>query len=192
MESRLYSYIVQCDNGGAPCIENEIYSLAICKPGIRKGARVGDIIIGICGTDLKLKNRKKQILYIAFITQKVSMREYAIDFSDRSDSIYTSELLQKPNPFHTHNDSSRDINGDNVLLSNDFIYFGKNHIDVPESLKEIIPHRGFKYKPNNKYKNVVVSLYSELKENIGIGKKGDYNSIQKNKCSVKNITNISC
>jgi len=45
---KIYSYKLSVDNGGVPFVENNIFSLSICKPKIRKYCNIGDII-GISG-----------------------------------------------------------------------------------------------------------------------------------------------
>lgn len=51
---RIYFYKLVADNGGAPCVENGLLSLAICKPMIRKTAKEGDLILGFAGNSLKI------------------------------------------------------------------------------------------------------------------------------------------
>jgi hypothetical protein len=40
MQQRVYFYKLVVDDGGAPCVQNGLLSLAICKPQIRKTASV--------------------------------------------------------------------------------------------------------------------------------------------------------
>ncbi|HPY31129.1 MAG TPA: hypothetical protein PLT00_12660 [Verrucomicrobiota bacterium] len=47
---RIFVYKMTADNGGAPCLMNDLLSLAICKPKIRHKAKVGDWIIGLGGS----------------------------------------------------------------------------------------------------------------------------------------------
>ena len=79
----------------------------------------------------------------------------------------------KPNPFHNYSDYERDIKGKNVIMSTDFIYFGKNHIDVPENLQEIIPRRGHRSTKNDPFRQILTSLFDSEKLN-GTGKRGEY------------------
>ena len=71
--SKLYTYIVACDNGGAPCVEEDCLTIAICKPEIRRKAKVGDMIVGISSRKL---GKRKKILFMAKTTEVVSMEEY--------------------------------------------------------------------------------------------------------------------
>lgn len=36
MANKLYSYVITIDNGKSPCYDNDIYTLACCKPQIRR------------------------------------------------------------------------------------------------------------------------------------------------------------
>ena len=45
--SKGYSYIVARDFGFAPNPFNAVLTLATCKPIVRKGAEVGDFVIGV-------------------------------------------------------------------------------------------------------------------------------------------------
>ena len=181
MSPRFYTYILQGDNGAAPCVEKNLFSLAICKPSIRRCARIGDILMGISGGKMKIGNEKR-IIFITIITNIVSMREYALTYSDRSDSIYSPELELLPNPFHECGNSQTDLSGKNVLLSSNFIYFGHKHIAVPDNLKNIIPGRGHQYNPNEPYKTTVVELFNKQKGKKGTGKIGKHNNKKKSGC----------
>jgi len=37
---KIYFYKLTCDDGGAPCVQDGLLSLAICKPMIRSTAEV--------------------------------------------------------------------------------------------------------------------------------------------------------
>tara|TARA_B100000795_G_C22660896_1_gene384041 strand:- start:113 stop:661 length:549 start_codon:yes stop_codon:yes gene_type:complete len=165
---KLYSYILACDVGSAPCVERGCLSIAICKQVMRKNARVGDTIVGISGYKL---GKEKKILFIATITKMVTMEEYGK--STRSDSIYTSDLKLKPNPFHDCSNYERDLKGKNVILSKDFIYFGKNNIPVPNNLQGIVPGRETRSTLNIPFKKKLMALFAAEKIN-GTGKRGDY------------------
>ena len=171
---RVFTYKIQGDCGAAPCVENTLWSLAICKPVIRKIAVIGDIIIGISGN--KLKIGKNKIIFIAEITNVLTIRNYAINHSERSDCIYTENLQLIPNKFHNCGSVKTDLGGKNVLLSTNFIYYGNKYISVPEDLSEIIPGRGHQSDKNKPYIENIVNFFIKEKSRIGIGKIGEYNS----------------
>lgn len=181
-KNRLYSYLLTTDNGGAPCVEKNLFSLAICKPKIRRYSTVGDIIVGISGKSMKLDGKNNRIIFIAFVTNILSIKNYAIKYPDRSDSIYSQDLKLRPNPFHTKDNVNTDLNGKNVILSNNFIYFGDKHIAIPDNLYNIIPYRSEQYKPNEKYKISFIDFFEQQIKQYGIGKIGQHNNKRYKKC----------
>jgi Nucleotide modification associated domain 2 len=48
----MYYYKLTNDDGGAPCVQGDLLSLAICKPMIRSTARPGDLIFGFAANSL--------------------------------------------------------------------------------------------------------------------------------------------
>lgn len=84
---RFYVYKVVVDNGGAPCVYHNTLSLAICKPVIRRTAKVGDLVIGFGGNGEKIRNR---LVYIAEITEKSTAGDYyyLAKYEKRPDCIY--------------------------------------------------------------------------------------------------------
>ena len=42
----IHVYKMMTHNGGAPCVHDDLLSLAICKPKIRKAAPIGSLIFG--------------------------------------------------------------------------------------------------------------------------------------------------
>ena len=184
-EPKLYSYILACDNGGAPCVERGCLTIAICKPVIRRNAKVGDIIVGISGYKL---GKKKKIIFMAVITKLVTMKQYGN--YRRSDSIYTSKLKMRPNSFHNCTNREKDISGKNVIISKNFIYFGKKHISIPKNLQEIIPGRGHQSTKNKPFRKTLLKLFASQKKK-GVGKRGDYTEKKTSKCSKQKKTS-SC
>lgn len=101
MSERLYLYKVTSDKGGAPCDEDGILSLAICKPSIRSTAAKGDWLYGVGGVDLE-----HRLIFIARITNKLLNGEYyKPPYAGRRDSIYSwkgTMLKVKPDArYHT-------------------------------------------------------------------------------------------
>jgi hypothetical protein len=179
---RAFSYIMSVDNGGAPNVENDIFTIAICKPVIRRCIRIGNYLIGIGGEALKLGTAGKQIIFIAKITEIMTMKEYAKRFPGRADSIYTIDGKLRPNKFHCNKDIERDLGGKNVILSTDFIFFGNKHVTVPHELKEIIPGRGHQSRKNDPYVNKIIALFANYKIIHGSGKIGEHNTISTKGC----------
>ena len=137
--SRIYVYKLTADNGGAPCIEDGLLSLAICKPMIRRMADKGDLIFGFAANSLHRDNR---LIYVARITKKLSDGQYYQDsrYRRRRDCIYRFEegrfVPRKNARYHLRpEDLPHDLGEPprytraNVLLSTDFRYFGGSGSD---------------------------------------------------------------
>lgn len=53
---------------------------------------------------------------------------------------------------HAEDSKEIDLSGENALISNNFFYFGKNAIPIPEDLLHVVvKYQGFKYKTNVDY-----------------------------------------
>jgi hypothetical protein len=152
--SNLFVYVVARDYGFAP---NPFYgtcTLATCKPGIRKGANVGDWVLGVAGKKLGKGIHRKCILLMK-VSEKISFQEYWDDtrFSLKKpcrngsqlkmlgDNIYhkgQDEKWSQEDSHHSNQDGTtntvnlnRDTGTcDQVLVSNFFFYFGDKAIPV--------------------------------------------------------------
>jgi hypothetical protein len=133
---KYYFYKMTADNGGAPCVENGLLSLAICKPEIRSTAKKDDIILGFAAKSLSADNR---LIYVARVTAKIEDGDYfkSDKFSNRSDCIYRWTqghfIIQDGAKFHRSGANLQHDLGKapkyvqaNVLLSCEFSYFGAN------------------------------------------------------------------
>lgn len=131
---KMYFYKLTNDGGGAPCVQQGLLSLAICKPKIRMGAEPGDWIFGFTANALDPSNR---LIYVARVTEKVCQGGYFTlrKYSGRRDSIYrrtrNGRFVWKKNAlYHGPGDLPHDLGSPpqypkaEVLLSNDFRYFG--------------------------------------------------------------------
>ncbi len=132
---RLYFYKLMADNGGAPCVQDGLLSLSICKPMIRSTAERGDLVFGFAANSLHRDNR---LIYIAKITNKLVNGDYydAPEYTHRPDRIYKHRGgrfhwrlgARHHGPKHLVHDLGEHPNYPraNVLLSTDFRYFGRN------------------------------------------------------------------
>ena len=73
---RLFSYVVDRDYGFAPNPFHGVCTLATCKPGIRKGAAIGDWVVG---TGSSKRGRKGFIVYVMRVTEAMTFNEYWSD-----------------------------------------------------------------------------------------------------------------
>jgi Nucleotide modification associated domain 2 len=130
VEFDIFIYKMVADNGGAPCVFNNVLSLAICKPKIRKSAKKGDIIFGFGG-----KEYGERLIYIARVTDKKGQDYYEREqYARRPDCIYRakegSAIRKASARYHVVSDHRKKDVGfrfENafVLLSEDFRYLGK-------------------------------------------------------------------
>jgi hypothetical protein len=147
---KIFRYIVPVDDGAAPNPYGGVCTLAICKPNIRKIAKVGDWLIG-------LKNPTKELIYCMKITDVMSMQEYdkytkeklpiKIPDTDNKDitfhmgdSVYdfSKEEIFLRKSVHSRCTKQMDLDGKNVLLSNHFYYFGDKAIKLEKKFTEDI------------------------------------------------------
>jgi len=144
--SKYYFYKLTVDDGGAPCVENGLLSLAICKPYMRQTATTGDVIFGFAAKRLHQDNR---LIYIAKITDCLRDGQYykGNRFATRSDCIYRWDngvyRVRQGARFHgsqTHLLHDLGIpphyHRANVLISDRFRYFGGS---LPENYKQEFP-----------------------------------------------------
>lgn len=161
--TRLYSYIIKHDGGAAPNPFWGLCTLTICKPTIRRTARIGDWVIGTGSKNSKLSDGKihdlsDSIVYAMKITDIKSLSDYdsycnnelkekipkwfSKDWRKRmGDCIYdysngTNPTLRKG--VHNEKNKKKDLSGQNSLVSNHFYYFGEEARVLPKELKGII------------------------------------------------------
>ena len=154
--THLFMYRLTNDTGLAPCVDNGLLSLAVCKGGqIRNGKachrgmryKIGSEFCSDLVNDpvYVLGMYKGEFLYLARITEVLTMKEYYHGRSvRRTDNIYSlrnGELKRNSNLRDKHmreEDAIRDLAGEYVLLSNNFIYRGKDTV-VIDIVKENAP-----------------------------------------------------
>lgn len=142
-ETKIYFYKMIVDNGGAPCVQDGLLSLAICKPQIRSTIDTNDFIIGFGSNVLDNK-----LIYIAKITDKLLDGEYYKQekYFYRDDCLYSFDGQQysrrEDKKYHISNNTPNDEGNDIVLLSDNYRYFGKKSNDDYKNkypqLKEIL------------------------------------------------------
>lgn len=113
------------DNGGAPCVQDGLLSLAICKPQIRSTIDIDNFIIGFGSNVLDNK-----LIYIAQVTNKLLDGEYYKQekYFYRDDCLYSFDGQQysrrEDKKYHISNNTPNDEGNDIVLLSDNYRYFG--------------------------------------------------------------------
>ena len=138
--ARIYLYKLTTDTGQAPCVQDGLLTLAICKPMLRASARAGDIIFGFGANHMDYPSRAtdNHLIYLARIGQKLFGREDygAAEYADRMDCIYEPvgagfrwrAGARCHGPEHLVHDlgAGPDHSRAVVLASRDFRYFGRD------------------------------------------------------------------
>ena len=153
--THLFIYRLTSDTGLAPCVDNGLLSLAVCKGGqIRNGKPCHWGLRHQIGRDYSknlindpvyiLGTYKDEFLYLARVEEVLTMEEYFRDRSaGRTDNIYSlrngklvrNNRLQKEQRHTNEDENVRDLAGVYVLLSKNFIYRGKDTVSI-DLLKE--------------------------------------------------------
>jgi hypothetical protein len=157
---KIYSYVVRYDDGVAPNPFWGYCTLAICKPRIRRVAKVGDWVVG---TGSKENVGNDRLIYVMRVTEVMRLEEYGNSKRFRrkipegkrgraslGDNIYYVDkdgvTKQRFPSVHSHPDRENitskrhDLSGRNVLISEsgDFYYFGRNAPKIPASLSCLV------------------------------------------------------
>jgi hypothetical protein len=133
--TKIYYYKLTADDGGAPCVQDGLLSLAICKPMIRSKAERGDLIFGFAANSVHRDNR---LIYVARVTDTVKGGAYYVGrrFARRGDCVYVRRggrfFWRQGSLYHGPEHLRHDLGEHprypkaDVLLSADFRYFGAN------------------------------------------------------------------
>ena len=184
---KLFSYIITHDIGFAPNPFWGYCTLANCKPVIRRTAKIGDWIVG-----LNTKASGNKIIYAMKVQEILSYKEYfknrkfrckKPDFFSGSnlhklgDNIYqplpsggfkqlqSMHLKQRCGQENKRN-KAHDLSGNNVLISKDFIYFGKNAISVPRKFSKLKVGRAHKSHFTDQFISEFLSFINSFKKGI--------------------------
>lgn len=153
---KVYIYVVARDFGFAPNPFHGVCTLATCKPVVRRGAEIGDWVIGMGGQKLKASGR---CIYAMRVTETMSFDTYWSTPAYRAkrpvrngsrktivgDNIYHhadgSDQWIQEDSHHSQVDGTpdaynlqHDTQTDRVLISNDFFYFGEEAPLVPPKI----------------------------------------------------------
>ena len=165
--SKFYIYKCVVDDGGAPCIDGGLYSLAICKPFIRSTAEVDDWIFAFgSNNESDAEIPANRLICIAKVTQCLPNGTYfdRTDFRGRSDSIYervgNGYRWRIGGRFHINGQSIKHDLGEppaypraTALVSDHFRYFGKSGTDQwklhSPFLKDLVENLGQGHRVNH-------------------------------------------
>ena len=159
----LYAYIMTHDTGDAPNPSREVCTLAYCMSMTRGKAQEGDYVVGLRGRRLGSREYLKKvggdwhIIYAMKVTETLTLSEHAKRFPAR------------PGP---------QVKTDRALVSDDYVYWGKEARILPSSLNFLaeafcsngklcgIAHR---FKFNDKQEQTFKQWFSKQKK----GKQGE-------------------
>jgi hypothetical protein len=136
---KVYSYVVEHDNGYAPNPYFRFCTLCGCKfeggKNIVQLAKEGDWIIGTGGANLKRSAGHGKLVYAMRVDEKLTRSEYFTDSQfEQKKPVKTGNYKQR----HGDNEDPRyDVkeHKDFALVSRHFYYLGANAIDIPEGFK---------------------------------------------------------
>ena len=157
---RLFSYVVAQDFGFAPNPFYGFCTLATCKPEIRKGADIGDWVIGTGSRGKgKVQDRREFLVYAMHVTEAMTFNEYWSDPRFRrkrpnlrgslkqcyGDSIYFRDGVgewHQQDSHHSYKGGTqnchnvrRDTKTDRILISTDYVYWGGEGPEIPEKFR---------------------------------------------------------
>ncbi len=169
--TRLFSYVLTKDWGAAPNPFFGICTLVLCKPKIRRAARVGDWVAGLGAADTLIGDVRGRVVYTMRVSQKMTMVEYDAwaqselpeklpDLSSTDprrrvgDALYDfgEDPPYQRRGVHGVEDKQADLGGKYALLSDHFYYFGDDPVPLPEHLRSISDvRRGHRSEKNAPY-----------------------------------------
>jgi hypothetical protein len=125
-------YKLNTDNKGAPCVTDDLLSLAICKPGYLTQARQGDVLLGFMGRTAA--GGTEPLVYIAEITEEpLPILEYYTKalFKNRPDCIYkyvgNEFKIRRNAAYHNYLNGLPDVrNKDLGVERNAFVQVSRN------------------------------------------------------------------
>lgn len=145
---RIFRYVVRQDRGGSPNPFHGWCSLAVCKPQIRRSARVGDWILGL------RSRHNDQVIYAMRLDEVMSLGDYWADSrfvamrpggDGLPDNFYRAMVngsnQRVVNALHDEKEPTRDIAGLNALVSWHFWYLGEQSPALPTELVHLV-HSG--------------------------------------------------
>jgi hypothetical protein len=179
---RLFTYTIPIDDGAAPNPFNNLCTLAICKPGIRRVAKADDWVAGLGSKLAPSGDLSGHLVYAMRVEEVLSLMDYDLEarlrwpnripnldsasLQDRlGDCIYdfsNGEPIQRPG-VHGSTNIDTDLAGENVLVSKDFYYFGARARKLPDYLLPICHQtQGHKSNSNAPYFDQFVAWVRSL------------------------------
>jgi len=159
--TQLFTYTIPYDDGAAPNPFHGMCTLAICKPSIRRVAKVGDWVAGLGSKNAPSGDLSGRLVYAMKVEEVIALSEYdrrapqewphkipdfrSADHNNRlGDCIYDYSAGEPPYQrlgVHSVQNRTVDLGGMNVLISTDYYYLGKLAAALPSNLMNIC-HQG--------------------------------------------------
>ena len=155
---RVHTYVIATDAGSAPNYDPPAVTLAVCKPRIRKKAKVGDLVLAFAGSAVNPISCHS-VVWAGIASEVLTFTEYwsdrrfaskKPDRTDVPDNFYkptrNGGFAWQPNPVHGPEAIDRDTGGLNVLVFDHAWRFGAFGHLLPEDfgLRMIVGRRGEK------------------------------------------------
>lgn len=161
---RISSYKMTYDTGFAPNPFGSALTLATCKPGMRRKRCEGDWIAGF--TSKSLAGHEvgfERLIYLMCVSEKLLIRDYFHDtrFQEKipdmntqvprtraGDNIYrplvpnaeyAEHFEQVRNVNHFAQNKDADVSGEFVLIGEEFYYFGRCALALPDYVRPVVP-----------------------------------------------------
>jgi hypothetical protein len=156
----VFSYVVEHDLGFAPNPFHGVCTLACCKPHIRKGARLGDYVLGTGACKPELQGH---LIYWMRVDEILTFDEYWSDRRFRrkkpemsgtthqrfGDNIYHrghDGAFCQVDSFHSNDDGRPSLGDikrdtgktDSLLVSREFAYWGRSAIQLPREMQCLV------------------------------------------------------
>ncbi len=187
----VYVYRLTSDTGLAPCAEDGLLSLAVCKGGQMRGNKIVNTGLRYWVGSKKdvdytkddvyiLGTFENRLLYLAKVTKVVTMMEYFDGISKgRTDDIYSvvnGNLTRNGNlrkeSIHTESERiAKDFAGEYVLLSDDFIYLGQDAVQ-----NDVVSTYTARFQETKRYEGEIAELLVTECRKYADGKKHIPNS----------------
>lgn len=123
---RVHTYVIATDAGSAPNYDRPFFTLAVCKPRIRRKAEIGEVVLAFAGKHVN-PTEPHNVVWAGVVTEKLSFTEYwndrrfggkKPDKSEHPDNFYRpvdGRLLWVQNDVHGPDATNHDTGGKFVL-----------------------------------------------------------------------------
>lgn len=141
---RVHTYVIATDAGSAPNYDPPFVTLAVCKPRIRRKARIGDLVLAFTGRSVGPEPHA--VCWAGVVSEILDFSQYWNDRrfavkkpgrTDVPDNFYKPTgdggFKWQPNPVHGPEALGHDTGGRYVLVMNPAWRFGAMGPLLPES-----------------------------------------------------------